>query len=380
MTIVSHNHDNFNLHQGTEPPDQDLLAEADRIVAENFTTADQAQQAQRRFRRLTFHQAMNLPPKQWMIDQILGPGDLGMIFGAPGSGKTFVGLDLLFAACLGRDFAGRFAVERPLTVAYAAGEGGSGLGQRFQAAAEYYGVGDNDLPNLHIFTSVPQLYNSHDPCNAAQFVVEYAEAQASGEVAPLDILILDTLHSVSAGADENSAQHMGQVLRQAKYITECLGCAVILIHHSNKAGTGERGSSALRGAMDVMIEVKEEGNGRLMKCEKLKDGEAWKPQTFDLIAKVDSVRIDWGQVGESSNGKSKRAENSETLRSFLMNNPGRGFAAKHLSGLIAGSESDVHKAMKPLVDSGDFSAKAADEGKSPGRGNPILWAYTGGDS
>lgn len=332
------------------------------------------------FQRLSLAQVTAMPTKPWLVDQIIGPGDLGMIFGAPGSGKTFVALDLAFSACLGKDFAGRFEVSRPLTVAYAAGEGGSGLAQRFQAAAEYYGVIDSDLPNLHIFTTVPQLYDSKDPCNAAQFVIEYAEAQAADEVAPLDLLILDTLHSVTSGADENSAQHMGEVLRQAKRISDSLGCAIILVHHSNKAGTGERGSSALRGAMDTMIEVKEVGNGRVMTCEKLKDGEQWKPQTFDLIAKADSVRVDWGQVGESSNSKSKRAENSETLRAFLMSNPGRGFAAKHLAGLIAGSESDVHKAMKPLVDGGGFSAKVADEGKSPGRGNPILWAYTGSDS
>lgn len=43
-----------------------------------------------------------------------------------------------------------------------------------------------------------------------------------------------------------------------------------------------------------MIEVKDNGGGRLMTCEKLKDGEQWKSQTFSLVAKADSVRIDSG--------------------------------------------------------------------------------------
>ncbi len=326
-----------------------------------------------RFKRLTWADVMALPPKEWLIDQILGRGDLIMVYGAPSSGKTFVGFDLAFAACLGKPWAGRFEVPQRLTVAYAAGEGGSGLAQRLQAAGEYYGV--DDIPNLHIYMTAPQLFNIQDPCNAAQFVLEYAAAQAEGDVAPLDVLILDTLHSVSYGAGENDTKDMGEVLRQARGIADRLGCAVILVHHTNKSGTAERGSSALRGAMDCMIEVKEVGSSRLMTCEKLKDGEAWKPQIFDLVAKADSVRVEWGDVGASENRASRRAENTEILKAFLMDSPNRGFPARHLSGLIAGSESDVHKAMKPLVESGSFTVRLA-YGDKPARGNPLLWAYS----
>ncbi len=132
--------------------------------------------------------------------------------------------------------------------------------------------------------------------------------------------------------------------------------------------------------MDCMLEVKEVGNGRLIICEKLKDGEAWKPQTFDLISKADSVRVDWGEVGTADNKASRRAENTEILKVFLMDNPSRGFPARHLSGLIAGNESDVHKAMKPLVEGRAFSVQVADGSDKPTRGNPLLWAYVGSGS
>ena len=213
------------------------------------------------------------------------------------------------------------------------------------------------------------MYDSKDPCNATQFVIEYAEAQAAGEVAPLDLLILDTLHSVTAGADENSAQHMGEVLRQAKRISERLGCAVILVHHSNKAGTGERGSSALRGAMDFMIEVKEVGGGRLMTCEKLKDGEAWKPQTFDLIAKGDSVRVEWGEVGASSRTDSAPAKVLDVLRS----NPGVRFTAKSLveaSGVQSGT---CFVALNRLTDKGEIQRELENPDKPSSTRNP--WVY-----
>jgi hypothetical protein len=51
--------------------------------------------------------------------------------------------------------------------------------------------------------------------------------------------------------------------------------AAALIHHTRKDGSTERGSSALRGAGDVMIECKksEYENIVLLKCTKAKDAE-----------------------------------------------------------------------------------------------------------
>jgi len=194
-------------------------------------------------------------------------------------------------------------------------------------------------------------------------------AQAAGDVAPLDVLFLDTLHSVTAGADENSSQHMGQVLHQARAIADRLGCAVILIHHSNKAGTGYRGSSSLEGAMDCMIEVKEVGNSRLMTCEKLKDGEKWKPQTFDLIAKADSVRVEWGIVG--STGKDDAVPGK--LVAVLRDNAGMRFTAKSLSEAVGAKPSVTTTALNRLTEKGEVSRALENTDKPSSNRNP--WIY-----
>jgi hypothetical protein len=355
-----------------DPDYFDRLMDLDAEAAVQVEATESQPSDVPRFKRYSWAEMMVLPSKEWIIDQIIGKRDLFTIYGPPSGGKTFTAVDMAVSACLGKPWAGRFEVPQPLTVAYAIGEGGSGFAQRLQAAGEYYGV--DDIPNLIIYMTAPQLFNSQDPCNAAQFVLEYAAAQASGDVEPLDILFLDTLHSVTAGADENSSQHMGQVLHQAKTIADRLGCAVCLVHHTNKAGTGERGSSALRGAMDCMIEVKEIGSSRLMTCEKLKDGEAWKPQTFDLVAKADSVRVDWGDVGEVSKTSGQQAIDKERLRDVMGKNPGVKFNVGSLAEAIGKGDNHTRNLLSQMERDGNCVRELADPDKPSSSRNP--WVYS----
>src|SRR5690606_28262293 len=115
---------------------------------------------------------------------------------------TFVVIDLIFSACLGKPFAGRFATSRQLTVAYAAGEGMGGLSDRLTAAAAYYAV--DDLPGFTLIPDVPQLFDENAGGSIFQFVNEWKV----NVNAPLDLLIIDTLHAATVGANENDARDM----------------------------------------------------------------------------------------------------------------------------------------------------------------------------
>lgn len=227
------------------------------------------------------------PPKAWLIDGWLGLGDIGMLFGAPGTGKTFVALDLALDAVTGQAAGGgAFALSRRLSVAYCTGEGGGGLADRLRAAVRARRLDGDGLTGLTLWTAQPQLFGD-GPSGAASWV---AAAQAAGD-AP-DIVILDTLHGATAGADENSARDMGQVLGSVRYIRDTLGCAVLLVHHANKQG-GYRGSSALHGAVDLMARTDGDGDNWRLVCEKLKDGRQWEPLGFRLLEGGGSAVVDW---------------------------------------------------------------------------------------
>lgn len=336
-----------------------------------------------KFKPFSLSDLVNMPSKEWLIENVIGKGDLIMVYGAPGCGKTFVVIDLIFAACMGKTWARRFNVTRPLNVAYCAGEGLSGLAARFSAAAECHDAGD--LPGFTFFPLTPQLFyqaslygdENEAPDDIASFTAEWQARQKEGEAPPLDILIIDTLHSATAGADENSQKDMGIVLKAAKEATAALGCAVVVVHHTNKAGTAERGSSALRGAMDAMIEIKrigDTGTKATMFCEKLKDGQEWYPQTFDLYEAGESVRVMWDEPKDGAEGEDKRkTETARTILELLVSRDGKQLTAKHIQEATDIRQQVANKVLTRLVRDGlvkrdqnereTWCYSATDEGK-----------------
>jgi hypothetical protein len=104
------------------------------------------------------------------------------------------------------------------------------------------------------------------------------------------VVIIDTLARALVGGDENSAKDMGRLVDHAEQIIKQTGATVILIHHSGWDSARERGSSALRGAADAMIEVAqgaELGHGKgvalNLTCKKMRLGKEFKPFKVVLI-------------------------------------------------------------------------------------------------
>lgn len=243
------------------------------------------------FVRRSLKYMLDKPAKPWLIDNIIGPGETCMIYGGPGTGKTFAVIDMIFAACLGKKWAMQFDATRVLTVAYCAGEGLGGLPARLHAAAQRWGAAD--IENLYIYENVPQLFDSKSPTSMRRFITSTLPQSNVERRYQIDILIIDTMHSATSGADENSAKDATVVLESAKLARTILNCAVILVHHANKGGTIERGSSALRADIDSVIEISKSGEHRYMSCVKVKDAQSWDQRQFSLTAMADSVRVWW---------------------------------------------------------------------------------------
>jgi len=211
-----------------------------------------------------------LPQPIFLVDGLLPAGGSAELHGAPGVGKSF--LALAMAACVqtGHGFFGR--PTRPGLVIYVAAEGSAGLGPRLRAWKEEHGI--TRPLGIRFRTAPVQLLNEME---VGRFI---ADIRALDEAPAL--IILDTLARCLVGGEENSAKDMGLAVAAIDRIREATGAAVLVIHHSRKDGETERGSTALRGAVDAMLAVKGEPGSLRLTCEKMKDAPEFAPVDFRL--------------------------------------------------------------------------------------------------
>ena len=79
----------------------------------------------------------DLPPKQWLIDQICGERDFVMIFGESGAGKSFMAIELPMCGITGKIYAGHSKRRSFITGAHVCDEETARLPRRFRHAARW---------------------------------------------------------------------------------------------------------------------------------------------------------------------------------------------------------------------------------------------------
>jgi len=204
------------------------------------------------------------PASDWMIKGVVPVADLGVIFGASTSGKSFAAFDMAAAIGRGVDWRGR-RVKQGRVIIIAA-EGGGGYPKRIAAYCQHNMINASDL-NIGIITAAPNFLETEE--------IEQVVASVIG-AGGADLLIVDTFAQVTPGANENAGEDMGLALSHARGLREATGAMCLLIHHAGKdASKGARGWSGIKAACDVEIEISrdEESNTREMRLSKAKDGE-----------------------------------------------------------------------------------------------------------
>jgi len=214
-----------------------------------------------RFTLRTLSELNTLPPLSWRIKKILPKSGLAAIYGASGSGKSFLVIDMLARVSLGMDFYGR--KTSPCPVIYVCLEGTSGVRQRMQAWEKH---NNTAIPNtFRIMTDSFSLMN-HDVTGLAH-AIEQSDLNEG-------IIVIDTLNQSAPTADENSSGDMGTIITNAMKLQRMTNSLVILVHHTGKDATrGPRGHSSLLAALDVSIETKRTSTGREWALTKAKDAE-----------------------------------------------------------------------------------------------------------
>jgi hypothetical protein len=207
----------------------------------------------------------------WVIKDVLPQAELVVLYGASGSGKSFLALDMAAAIARGVEWRGKRT--RKGRVAYIAAEGGGGFRKRLKAYGQHNEI---DLASLElgVIHAAPNMMEAKDAADVVKAIKAWGGA---------DIVIVDTFAQVMPGANENAGEDVGKALTHCKRIHELTGAMIILIHHAGKdASKGARGWSGLRAAADAELEVVREATGRSLRLTKSKDGEDGMAWGFDL--------------------------------------------------------------------------------------------------
>jgi hypothetical protein len=215
--------------------------------------------------------------QDWLIADLMFCGDVGMIYGASGSGKSFLAVHMGLCIARGVPFLGHDT--RKGAVLYQAGEGGKGLVKRLRAYKQDHCVTE-DLP----FVLLPSRIDLFKQDGDLEAFIAECRAWKAAMQDPLALIVVDTFSTASPGANENASEDMSRLINAGEAINKATGAALMWVHHKNAAGDRERGHTSLRANIDTAIEVTkdEESNARTARLVKLKDGEDGLKLGFEL--------------------------------------------------------------------------------------------------
>lgn len=245
---------------------------------------------------------LEAPAPDWWIDGILPKDAVVIVGGDGGVGKSAMLIEMVARLSTGTPFLGNYAA-RQARVLYAVGEGISGYGARFHAVEKAHGLAADKVAILAEGVSL----------TSAKSMEQVADVVAQNKV---EIVIFDTLSSLSTLESENDAAEVGRVMNAAKRVREANpGCTVILVHHTSKASGGLRGSSVIRDNADAVWMLKGDPDAFFMSTKskhggKVKDGEPMEIHGLSLVGAHGSVIVESASMPHEASAASDRRGDS----------------------------------------------------------------------
>ena len=203
-------------------------------------------------------------PMAYVIERLLTAGSVSLLVGDGGSGKTFALLDMAVCVAIGKDWLDFETNQTPVLVVDEE-SGRARMAERLSRTLEGH-FGDEETPVFYVSLANTNLYEPDD-ANMLHLTIKKHGA---------GLVIIDALADVMPGGDENAVRDVQPVFIQLRKIADDTNAAIIVIHHSNKAG-GFRGSTAMKGAVDLMLLMEAEDGLLSFRSEKARDIE---PITF----------------------------------------------------------------------------------------------------
>ena len=252
-------------------PAEEIIRQVNNIWVKEVKDKPELSIPKPKRRSYTIAQYEALPPTEWLVYNLIEDKSMNTIYGASGSTKSFLAIDMGMHLALGMDWFG-YEVYKPIPVIYVAVEGGGGLLKRIKGWIKTH---NNITPKNFIIDR--DVIKPKDPKSIQSFIDEYKDRGKNS------MIIVDTLNANAraSGIEENSSE-MGLVVDAFQTINNALNSSYTLIHHTGKDETkGMRGHSSVHASMDTIIKVEKKDSFCTWNLEKLKEGEDGVTYSYD---------------------------------------------------------------------------------------------------
>jgi RecA-family ATPase len=255
-------------HELSEPSLPESEPSIDKVDSDPVQLPEQA----REFGLLTRADVQAEPSAIPLIHGLISKGQLAMIAGPSGSGKSVFQLHLGAALLNGHEVFGH-AIPKRARMLYVNLEGD--LKPRLEAIEQHHPGWSFPAPEA-MFLTRPWCLNDRDSVEGL--------AHHVNESGGVDVIFIDTLNRAIPGSDENLSTDMGMVIAHANLLINKTGAAVVLTHHIGKAKErGPRGHSSLYAALDTCLMVDETESGmRMVELVKTRQGPGGKKYYFTI--------------------------------------------------------------------------------------------------
>lgn len=224
-----------------------------------------------------------------LVEGLLVRNEFSILYGDSNSGKTFFAIDIACAIALGVDWMKR-RTEQGLVV-YLASESPSSVRLRLQAYERHHKVSLGD--NILIVQAPVNFYQTEMDVKRLIKLLNKV-SQITGK--RIELIIGDTLARISAGANENAGEDMGQVMERFDKVKDAVNAHIMIISHSGKDATkGLRGWSGIKAHVDTEIEVKVKDSVRIATVTKQRGLPSKGDQIFFDLEVITMGKTKWGQ-------------------------------------------------------------------------------------
>ncbi len=289
-------------------------------VADDMFAAVEPVREGRKLHLFSDQEMQNRPDLKWLVARHIPEDGFGILYGDPGTGKSFIALDMALHIATGRkDWHGdEITGGNGGAVLYIAGEGAGDFKARLTAWKMRNYVPGHYIPDDRFRVII-------EPLNFMRTddVGRLLEAVKSAGLPKLSLVIIDTVSRAIAGAEENLQKDMSIFVQACDAVRAATGAFVLGVHHSSKAGE-LRGSSALPGAADAIFRFERKKGqmiGRLS-CQKMKAGPdtAADPYRLELVglgegqSSLVPVRVEEAEAQDAACSASLREEILRSLQ------------------------------------------------------------------